>query len=93
MRATKQGAFVKVTVSYSEVHRFKQSWPCSNLPDCRVGFLFDVSNGDLVDAWPEALLEAGEAAAALSHDANNYAAKQIKQFYKLEKENERKRYS
>lgn len=75
MRVFNQGAHVRVTVSAREVDAFKRTWPCSGLPDRGVSFTFDARNGDLVDFAPDEL--DGDDALALSHDANNYAARKL----------------
>ncbi len=73
MRAFKQGAEVRVTVSADEVDEFNRRWPCSTL-DGPYSFTFD-SHGDLVDMSGKG---DGPEHVALSTDAQNYAAKRLK---------------
>lgn len=72
MRAKDCGSFYNVSVSRAEVEGFRSRWPCSGLPDRAVTFQFDKRNGDLVDIWPYAEKWDGDAAVALSHDAQEY---------------------
>jgi hypothetical protein len=76
MRYQDAGCFYTVSVSRVEVERFKARWPCSELPDKAISFQFDKRNGDLVDMWPYKYADQfdGEAALALSHDAQAFAA-------------------
>lgn len=71
MRLYKQGAYVRVTVSYHEVRNFKLRWPCSTLPSRGVSFTLDARNGDLVDMAPDSM--DGADVAALSEDAKEFA--------------------
>lgn len=68
-----------VTVTRSDVAAFKRQWPCSGLPDCGVTFYF-AANGDLVDITSKVGSASwdGEAAVALSNDAQCYGAKRLR---------------
>lgn len=60
-----------VTVSAAEVSEFRAGWPCSRLPDVPIAFVFQVSNGDIVDIIGTDY--DGEDMLALSEDAQQYA--------------------
>ena len=49
MNAYDNGAFVTVRITANDVETFNHHWPCSCLPARSVSFVFDKSNGDLVD--------------------------------------------
>ena len=78
MRYRDNGAFYSVSVSQAEVEAFKSNWPCSGLPDRHVTFQFDKRNGDLVDIWPNSDAWNGDAALALSQDAQVYGERRKK---------------
>lgn len=59
-----------VTVSAAEVSEFRAGWPCSRLPDVPIAFVFQVSNGDIVDIIGTDY--DGEDMLALSEDAQRY---------------------
>lgn len=63
MRLKDLGSIVRVNVSRREVVAFKDQWPCSDLPDTRIAFDFERSNGDIVDIYPSSV--DGQAAIAL----------------------------
>lgn len=75
MRVYDQGAFIRVTCDQWDVDAFNRTWPCSSIRG-RVSFTFDARNGDLVDLWPSSL--DGPEVCALAEDAQNYAAKRLK---------------
>ena len=75
MRVYDQGAFIRVTCDQWDVYDFNAKWPCSSIRG-RVSFTFDSRNGDLVDLWPSSL--DGPEVCALAEDAQNYAAKRLK---------------
>lgn len=62
-------SYYSVQVSRLEVESFRNSWPCSRLPDRAITFRFSRRNGDLVDITDGV---DGEDAVALSHDAQAY---------------------
>jgi hypothetical protein len=74
MKFYDNGCFYSVSVSANEVYAFKQTWPCSRLPEKSIWFQFDKRNDDLVDMKP--VLD-GEDVLALSHDAQNYGKKKL----------------
>ena len=80
MRVFDNGSLYSVTVFQREVETFKNSWPCSTLPDAAITFQFDKRNGDLVDITPYQLADrvSGDDAVALSQDAQAYGAKRLK---------------
>ena len=83
MKFYDNGCFYSVSVSASEVDDFKQSWPCSNLPEKPIWFQFDKKNGDLVDMKPsnwEERFDCGPALLALSGDAQKYGENRMKKF-------------
>jgi hypothetical protein len=69
MKVWKSNGTVRVTVSAQEVDEFKNRWPCSELPDKAIRFLFD-RNGGLLDVSTS--VECGSVA-ALAEDAWEYA--------------------
>lgn len=69
MRFKDLGSAFNVTVSRSEVNDFRQTWPCSDLPDKAICFQFD-NGGDLIDIWPDNI--DGLDVLALSQDAQSY---------------------
>ena len=69
MKVWKSNGTIRVTVSAQEVDEFKNRWPCSELPDKAIKFLFD-KNGDLLDVSTS--VECGSVA-ALAEDAWEYA--------------------
>ena len=79
MRLFYNGGGYAVTVLQREVETFNRSWPCSNLPDSSITFVFE-SNGDLVDILPYRIADKvdGGEALALCQDAQNYALKHPK---------------
>ena len=80
MRYFDNGCFYSVTVTKREVKEFKAHWPCSGLPSKSVTFRFDKRNGDLVDITPYRYADQfdGDAAGALSQDAQAYGQKRGK---------------
>ena len=70
MRYRQVGDNFNVSVSRAEVEDFRQSWPCSGLPDKAICFQFS-ANGDLVEVWPGNI--DGPEVLALSQDALEYA--------------------
>ena len=79
MKTYDNGCFYTVMVSRAEVEVFKWQWPCSGLPDSNVWFQFAKRNGELVDIGPYRISDQvdGDAAIALSHDAQVYGAKRL----------------
>lgn len=75
MRAFDQGASVRVCASAGDVWKFRQSWPCSGLPDQALSFTFDKRNGDLEDVHPDADSTPQDALSALADDCKAYAQK------------------
>jgi len=75
MRVRDLGSAFNVNVSRDEVGDFRQSWPCSNLPDKSICFQFS-KTGDLIDMWPSNI--DGSDVLALSQDAYAYGAKKLK---------------
>jgi len=71
------GCFHSVTVSRAEVEAFKDTWPCSGLPERSIWFQFDKRNGDLVDMRGVGDYD-GPDLLALSQDAQAYAEKTLK---------------
>lgn len=71
MKYHDNGCFHSVTVSKAEVLAFKDTWPCSGLPERSIWFQFDKRNGDLVDIRP--LSYDGPDLAALAEDAEAFA--------------------
>jgi len=73
------GAFFSVRVSRREVEEFNSSWPCSQLPDSSITFVFDNTNGDLVDILPYRIADKvdGPEAVALCDDAMKYGCQQL----------------
>lgn len=69
MKVWKSNGTIRVTVSAMEVDEFKYRWPCSELPDKAIRFLFD-KNGNLLDV--NTSVECGSVA-ALAADAWEYA--------------------
>ena len=61
--------YLLVKVTKQEVLDFKNTWPCSGLPDRAITFCFE-RNGDLVDIEPDYM--DGEALTALSYDAQDF---------------------
>lgn len=76
MKAFDNGCFYSVSVSAVEVEAFKESWPCSGLPDRSIWFQFDKRNDDLVDMRPSNI--DGDDALALSRDAQAYGKAKLK---------------
>ena len=77
MRAFDNGCLYSVMVSRAEVKEFKDTWPCSTLPDAAITFQYDKRNGDLVDITPYRVVN-GDDANALSQDAQAYGRKRLK---------------
>ncbi len=77
MRLIDNGAYYTVQVSENDVARFKAQWPCSGLPDRRIAFEYQRSNGDLVDMRPDTSAFDGPALLALSQDAQEWAERQL----------------
>lgn len=75
MRVRDLGSAFNVNVSRDEVADFRESWPCSRLPDKAICFQFSKSNGDLIDMWPNDI--DGSAVLALSQDAQAYGMKKL----------------
>lgn len=69
MRRSPDGS--RVTVTRKEVEAFKDSWPCSGLPDKAITFEFD-KKGNLVGIQPDSSEFDGPALLALSQDAQTY---------------------
>lgn len=70
MKYMDNGSLFSVIVSKREVQAFKDSWPCSVLPDRFVWFQFDKRNEDLVDLRPWGM--DGADVLALSQDAQAF---------------------
>jgi hypothetical protein len=79
MKVFDNGAFFSVRVSRREVAAFNRSWPCSQLPDSSITFVFDNTNGDLVDILPYRIADKvdGPEAGALCDDAKAYGYQQL----------------
>lgn len=77
MRYFDNGCFYSVQVTRAEVEGFKDSWPCSTLPDRAITFQYDKRNGDLVDITPDSADFDGPDLLALSQDAQSYGQRQI----------------
>jgi hypothetical protein len=75
MKAHDNGCFFSCTVSSQDISKFNSRWPCSRLKCRNTWFQFDKRNGDLVDIEPVNV--DGAELLALSHDAQNYAAKKL----------------
>jgi hypothetical protein len=83
MRVFDRGAWFSVACSNIDVYNFYQQWPCSGLQELNnVTFVFDTSNGDLVDMhfssgnsekWD------GPALKALSEDAQSYGYARLRE--------------
>lgn len=71
MHVTDRGSYVIVSVSEQEVREFNSRWPCSTVPEQDVAFFFEKATGDLFDMEPPEM--DGEAVAALSQDAQEFA--------------------
>lgn len=79
MKVRDNGSLYSVSISRAEVEAFKSQWPCSGLSDRPVTFQFGKRNGDLVDIWPYRYASRfdGDAAVALSQDAQAYGRKRL----------------
>jgi hypothetical protein len=76
MKAYDNGCFFSCRVSAPEITEFNLAWPGSSLDDsASIWFQFDKRNGDLVDMKPDDM--DGPEVLALSHDAQNFAAKEL----------------
>jgi hypothetical protein len=73
VRFIDNGSLFTVQVSRAEVEQFKDTWPCSGLPNRAIWFQFDKRNGDLVDMSPNMEKYDGPALVALSQDAQTWA--------------------
>ena len=75
--------FVTVRFPASYVERFKDSWPASGLPNnARIQVLLSERNGDLVNLTSNRSLARADGSGALSalaEDANNIAARLLRQ--------------
>jgi hypothetical protein len=70
-----------VAVSAQDVREFNRTWPCSNIPEIGIKFVFD-HTGNLVDIIPEDWRDMrdsskfdGPALLALSQDAQSFQPK------------------